>query len=117
MNETTPWGKRAFLTILAGEAVSAIGSGLSVFGVGVWIYQQTASVTKFSLLSLCMILPSILLSPLAGMLVDRFDRRRIMLLANLAQFLIMLSFAPLIITGHLHFWFICCAAVVVSALG
>jgi MFS family permease len=117
MSETTPWGRRAFFTILAGEAVSAIGSGLSVFGVGIWIYQRTGSVTRFSLLSLCMILPSIFLAPLAGVLVDRFDRRRIMMLANLAQFLIMLSFAPLIVAGRLETWYIYAAAVVVSALG
>src|SRR4030067_2928126 len=73
---------RPFLTIWAGQLVSLLGSGLTSFAMGVWIYQQTGKVTPFALTGLFSTLPRILLMPLAGSLADRWNRRRIMILAD-----------------------------------
>ncbi|GAA3854780.1 MFS transporter [Saccharothrix violaceirubra] len=59
-----------------------IGSALSTFVLGVWVYLETGSVTKFALIQFCAILPGILLAPWAGVLADRVDRRVIMLVAD-----------------------------------
>lgn len=66
-----------------GQAVSLLGSGLTSFALGLHIYQQSGSITKFSLASFCNLLPTMLLSPIAGALIDRWDRRRAMLLSDL----------------------------------
>ena len=75
-------GMRAFLTIWAGQAVSLLGSSLTSFALGVWVYQRTGSVTRFALIAFFASLPGLLLSPVAGALVDRWDRRRMLILSD-----------------------------------
>ena len=66
-----------------GQLVSILGSGLTSFAVGVRIYETSGSITQFSLFYIINFLPMTLLAPLAGALVDRWDRRRAMLLSDL----------------------------------
>jgi len=67
---------RVFIIIWLGQMVSLIGSGFTDFALGVWVYQRTGSVTQFALISLFTTLPGIVISPIAGTLVDRWDRRQ-----------------------------------------
>lgn len=78
-----PMGMRTFLTVWAGQLVSITGTTLTGFGLQVWVYLETGSVTRLALVSLAFALPSVLLSPFAGALVDRWDRRATMLGADL----------------------------------
>jgi len=73
---------QAFLTIWFGQVVSLLGSGLTGFALGVWVYQRTGSVTQFALILFFGSLPGLLLSPLAGALVDRWDRRTTLILSD-----------------------------------
>ena len=73
---------RTFLVIWGGQFVSLIGSGLTGFGLGVWVFQQTGSVTQFALIALSAAVPGIIMTPFAGALVDRWDRRRAMILSD-----------------------------------
>jgi MFS family permease len=73
---------RPFLTIAAGQFISMLGSGLTSFALAVWIFEQTGQATPFALTVLFGSLPSILLSPLAGSLADRWNRKTILLLAD-----------------------------------
>jgi len=69
----------------AGQFVSLLGSELSAFVVGAWIYEETRSTTQFALLLTLHSLPVVVLSPFVGALVDRWDRRRAMLLSDLGS--------------------------------
>lgn len=73
-------GQLAILWI--GQFVSLLGSTFSRFAFAVWVYQQTGSATQFSLIALCTTLPGLVLSPLAGAWVDRWDRRRVLLVTG-----------------------------------
>ena len=75
-------GMTAFLVVWAGQVVSALGSNLTGFALAVWIYQQTGSATLFALITLVTTVPGLLLLPFAGALVDRWDRRRAMIVAD-----------------------------------
>jgi DHA3 family macrolide efflux protein-like MFS transporter len=66
---------RTFLSVWFGQCVSLLGSGLTNFALGVWVYQQTGSVTKFALIAFFSSLPGLVLSPIAGAFVDRWDPR------------------------------------------
>ncbi len=68
-------GMRAFAFISLGQIVSLIGSGLTDFAPGICVYQTTGSITSFALIGLSFWLPLILFSPIAGALVDRWNRR------------------------------------------
>jgi MFS family permease len=67
-----------FITLWAGQALSALGSSMLSFALGVWVYQRTGSVTQFGLVVFCAMLPPVVLSPFAGVLVDRWRRKRVM---------------------------------------
>lgn len=99
-------GMRAFTIIWLGQVVSLCGSALSSFAVGVWVYQRTGSATQFALIALFASLPGLLLAPLAGALLDRFDRRTIMLLADCGAGLATLGLALLLWSGRLQVWHI-----------
>lgn len=73
---------KRFLIIWAGEFVSSIGSGMTAFAVTVYMYQLTGSVTMVSVVALLAFLPMILLSPVGGLLADRYDRRLMMILGD-----------------------------------
>ena len=66
---------RKFLIIWFGELISSIGSGLSSFGLGVYVYTETGLASATALVTLCGFLPSVLLNPITGVLADRYDRR------------------------------------------
>ncbi|KAB8320086.1 MFS transporter [Tolypothrix campylonemoides VB511288] len=105
-------GMRIFTLIWFGQMISLIGSGLTNFALGVWVYQQTGSVTQFSLISLFTSLPMILISPIAGTLVDQFPRRWMMVFSDLGAGIATGVIAILLAAGNLTFWHICvCAAI------
>ena len=99
-------GGAAFGVVWVGQVVSLFGSNLAGFVLGVWIYQKTKSVTAFSLISLFTVLPEIALLPVAGVIVDRFDRRLVMLLSVLGSGLCGAVLAAMAIMGQLQLWHI-----------
>jgi MFS transporter, DHA3 family, macrolide efflux protein len=94
---TTP-GMKTFLTIWLGQVVSLVGSGLTAFALGVWVFEQTGSATHFALVGLSAVLPRVILSPLAGAVVDRWDRRWAMILSDTGAGLSTLTLALLLWT-------------------
>jgi DHA3 family macrolide efflux protein-like MFS transporter len=97
-------GLRVFATVWAGQVISLVGSNLTNFAVGVWVYQSTGSATKFSLVCICLTVPGLLVAPLAGALVDRWDRRWSMLLGDGCDALLRLPLLYFAATGRLALW-------------
>ena len=97
---------RTFLVVWAGQLVSVTGTALTGFGLQVWIYLETGSVTRLALVSLAYALPAVLLSPLAGVLADRLDRRLAMIAADVLAGFSTLAIAVLYFTGTLELWHI-----------
>src|SRR3954469_5312572 len=97
-------GMRLFSTIWACQLGSLVGSGLTEFALGVHVYQRTGSVAQFALIYLCFAVPQIVVSPLAGMLADRWDRRRVLVLTDTLSGLSALTIALLLITDRLEIW-------------
>lgn len=97
---------RTFLTIWLGRVVARVGTGLTGFALAVWVYQRTGSVTQLALISFFMTLPAVLMSPLAGTLVDRWDRRRAMILSDAGAGLSTLAIALLVWRGQAEIWLI-----------
>lgn len=71
-----------FLLLWAGELVSAIGGGLTSFGLGVYVFNQTGSAASMALVTLLAFLPVLVLSVPAGVLADRYDRRLLMMIGD-----------------------------------
>lgn len=73
---------KKFLLLWAGELISAIGGGLTSFGLGVYVFAQTGSAASMALVTLLAFLPTLFLSVPAGVLADRYDRRLLMMLGD-----------------------------------
>jgi len=115
MHPTSLRGMQVFFVIWLGQLVSLVGSGLTGFALGLWVYQRSGSVTQFAFIALFTVLPNILLSPVAGVLVDRWDRRWTMILSDAGAALSTLAVAILFLTNHLEVWHIYLAAATSSA--
>lgn len=95
---------QAFITIWVGQIISMFGSGLTNFGLGVWVYEQTGSATDFTLIYVCGVLPTLLLAPFVGALVDRWDRRAVLLLSYLGAASAMVALVTLVALDRLAIW-------------
>lgn len=99
-------GMRVFIPIWLGQLISGLGSGLTSFALDIWVYQQTDSITQLALLTVVIALPAVTMAPFAGVLVDRWNRRWIMLVSNLLTGLCILSIAILYAFDQLQIWHI-----------
>src|SRR5512139_1989573 len=108
---------RAFGAVWLGQVISFIGSGLTSFALGVWVLQKTGEFTQYALISMFFVLPGVLLGPLAGTLVDRWDRRKAMLISDLGAGLSTLSIIVVYLLGGLQVWYIYLAVFISGAFG
>ena len=115
MSKQPSRGFLIFSLIWLGQLVSLIGSGLTSFALGVWVYQTKGSVMAYALILLATTAPNVLLSPLAGALVDRWDRRQAMLLSDIGAGISTLVIYLLFNAGQVRLWHILLAAASSSA--
>lgn len=99
-----PKEMKPFVIIWFGQQASLIGSRLTSFALGVWVYQGTNSVTDFALISLYTLLPLILISPIAGAFVDRWNRKTVMLLSDTGAALTTVAVIVLLSFDSLQLW-------------
>jgi DHA3 family macrolide efflux protein-like MFS transporter len=101
----TPWQRRYFIFWFA-QTVSLIGSNLAQFAITWWLTKETGSATVLATATLVATLPSVVLGPLAGVLVDRWNRRLVIMAADgvgaLGAAVLMLFFW----TGEIQIWHI-----------
>jgi surfactin synthase thioesterase subunit len=95
-----------FVTVTVGQLVSSTGSALTSFAVPIWLYTKTGSVTDLGLLWALALMCGVLILPVAGALVDRGDRRKIMIAASAIAGLIQLALALLLVADNLQLWFL-----------
>lgn len=108
---------RTYFIIWLGEVATTVGSALTTFALGLWIYEQTDSVSLFALNILAYTLPGLLLSPLAGVLADRWQRKWIMVMGDAGVALTTLVILALVLTDNLRVGYIYIITVFASAIG
>jgi len=114
---SAPTGMRTFVIIWIGQVISIVGSSLTNFGLGVWIFQRTGDAMPFALTVLFGSLPRVFLLPVAGSLADRWNRRWLMILADTGNALATLAIVLLLSFGSLEVWHIYLLSAIGSALG
>ncbi|WP_432970256.1 MFS transporter [Dactylosporangium sp. CA-233914] len=95
-----------FVSVAAGQLVSIAGSAITDFAIPLWVYLRVGSLTQYAILAVLAIMPGVLAAPLAGVVVDRGDRRRVMLGADLLAGGAVGTVALLYATGTLHLGFV-----------
>lgn len=105
MNEVkTDAGFKKFLVIWMGDLISNIGTGMTAFGLGVFVWQLTKSALDVAMVEMAALLPMILFSPAAGVLADRFDRRLLMILGDCVSGLGLIVLLVFMSTGNIQIW-------------
>lgn len=90
--------------VLLGQAVSILASSMTGFALSVWVFQQTSSATSLGIMQTAFTLPYLLIIPLAGVMVDRYNRKLMMAVSDLAAGLGTLAILFLFTTGNLEIW-------------
>lgn len=106
-----------FFTVWVGEVLSALGSGMTSFALGVWVYDRTGEVTQYAMIGLMALVPAIVISPIAGALVDKWNRKKVLLIANGGPALTTLAALLLFTYGTLEVWHIMVVAAINSLCG
>ncbi|MCS6844702.1 MAG: MFS transporter [Caldilineales bacterium] len=100
----------AFLLVWVGQVISVLASSMSHFGLTIWMFQQTGSATALGLLQVAFIVPFLILSPVAGVLVDRHNRKLMMMVSDLAAAVATGGILLLLALDRLAFWHLYVAA-------
>jgi len=93
-----------FSIVWLGQLISMTGSGMTRFALTIWVWQETGEATALALVAVFSFAPGILLSPIAGAIVDRVSRKRVMIASDLAAGLSTVALLILYSTGHLEIW-------------
>ena len=97
-------GFRTFGIVWLGQLVSNLGSAMTGFGLGIWVYQKTGSALQLALIVAAARVPMLLITPFAGALIDRWDRRWAMILSDAGAALGTAIAMLLILTDNLETW-------------
>lgn len=101
-----------FTIVWAGQLVSVLASSMTQFALTIWAYQETGSATALGIINTCFIVPFLLLSPIAGVMVDRHNRKLMMMVSDLTAVLATGGILVLQALGALEIWHLYIAAVI-----
>lgn len=99
-----PSGMLGFSVVWLGQLVSMTGSGMTRFALTIWVWQETGQATALALVAIFSFAPAILFSPIAGVIVDRVSRKKVMIASDLAAGLSTVALLILYSTGQLQIW-------------
>ena len=105
-----------FSLVWIGQIVSVLASGMTTFAMTIYMYQQTRSATAMAFVQVAYITPFLIMSPIAGVMVDRYKRKLMMMVSDIAGATATLSLFLLYVTGNLQYWHIYVAAAI-SGIG
>ncbi|HLN64851.1 MAG TPA: MFS transporter, partial [Symbiobacteriaceae bacterium] len=97
-------GLTGFNMLWVGQIISVLGTGMNRFALSIWAWQTTGSATLLAAVMFVSLGTSLLISPVAGVMVDRFSRKRLLILADLAAMCTSGSLLALHAAGRLEVW-------------
>ncbi len=109
-----PSGMPAFVLIWAGQFVSYVGTGMTRFATTVWAFELTGQASALAVVGFFSFAPAIVMTPLAGALVDRWNRKLVMALADLGAGLSTIALVILFFMGDLRIWHLAAAGAFAS---
>jgi len=105
-------GMRSFTVVWVGQIVSLLGTAMSNFALTLWAYEITGKATPLALVGFFFATPMVVLGPFVGVLVDRGNRRLMMMLSDLAAAAVTALTFALYTAGALQIWHLYVAAAV-----
>lgn len=106
-----------FLLLLQGQFVSVMGDMIYEIALGFWVLAVTGSTALMGTLMATSLLPAVLLSPLAGVVVDRSNRKRLMISMDMIRGVTILLVAAAALIGILEIWMVFVAGIILGISG
>ncbi len=107
-------GFRGFTLIWVGQLISLLGTGTTRFALTIWAYQETQSATALAMVALFAFAPSIVFNPVAGALVDRWNRKLVLMLSDLGAGTATIFLLIMYSSGGLRLWHLFVAGAIAS---
>jgi len=107
-----PTGMLGFTLVWLGQIISVLATNMSLFALTIWVFEKTGSATALGLMQVFFITPLLIITPFAGVLVDRHNRKLMMMVSDLTAGLATISILILQAFGVLEVWHLYAAAVV-----
>ncbi|MCW5852835.1 MAG: MFS transporter [Anaerolineae bacterium] len=111
-SRTRPGGLVAFVIVWLGQIISMIATNMSQFALTIWAYEQTGSATALALVQVFFITPFLLFSPFAGAMVDRYNRKLMMMVSDVGAGVATILIFTLYSLGRLEIWHLYLAAAI-----
>jgi hypothetical protein len=106
-----PTGMFGFTLVWLGQIVSVLATNMSLFALTIWVFEQTGSATALGLMQVFFITPLLIITPFAGVLVDRHNRKLMMMISDLTAGMATLAILTLQALGALEVWHLYAAAI------
>jgi MFS family permease len=113
----TNYNMRTFYILAVTQVFSMVGSAMTSFAIGVWVYTETGNATPIVLTAFFTWLPPVMLNSFAGVLADRFSRKKLIILRDAAHAMPTLLLALAFLTKRFELWQLYTAAFVQSLFG
>src|SRR5512132_1824481 len=110
-NMNRPAGMFGFTLVWLGQIVSVLATSMSAFALTIWVFQKTGSATALGLMQVFFVTPLLIISPLAGVMVDRHNRKLMMMMSDLLAGLGTVAILVLQWFGVLQVWHLYAAAI------
>ncbi len=117
MPEMETYGMYNFVLVWIGQAVSMLGSIMTNFGLMYWAWSITGRATALALVGFFAFLPNMIMMPLAGVFVDRWNKKFVMMISDLAAGLSTIAILLIYVFGTLEIWHIYIAVAFAGAFG
>lgn len=105
-------GMFGFTVVWLGQLVSVLASQMTQFALTIWVYEGTGSATALALVQVFFITPFLIISPFAGVMVDRYNRKLMMMVSDLGAGVATLAILVLQALGVLEVWHLYVAAMI-----
>ncbi|MCA9922158.1 MAG: MFS transporter, partial [Anaerolineales bacterium] len=110
-----PSGMTGFSIVWVGQVVSLIGTAMTQFALTIWAFEQTGRATDLALIGFFFLVPLLIVSPVAGAIVDRHNRKLMMMVSDLGAGVVTIITLVLFATGVLQVWHLYITAAVAGA--
>lgn len=112
-----PKSLKRFTVIWITQIASLLGTGLTSFALGIWVLQQTDSVTQFTTIAVLGTVPGLFFGPIAGAYVDRWNRKAVLIVSDIVPGIVTLVYCWMLYNGSLEIWHIYIGVVFNSFMG
>ena len=110
-NTNRPTGMFGFTIVWLGQIVSVLATNMSAFALTIWVFEMTENATALGLMQVFFITPLLIITPFAGVMVDRHNRKIMMMVSDLVAGMATIAILLLQAFGVLEVWHLYVAAI------